>query len=137
MSKMRRLVLSIGAMAAAALAMPGTARAVDFYFENNQTANDARGVTHGAHDWLYMGPRQERSATINYGRGKYYYDANMTENRDGGEVYCKWHIEIDQRDNQVFCTILRKDTYTTRPCKGEIAHGGGRCFFTFGVADAP
>jgi endonuclease/exonuclease/phosphatase family metal-dependent hydrolase/multidrug efflux pump subunit AcrA (membrane-fusion protein) len=116
-------------------AMPAP-RAVDFYFENNQTANDARGVTHGAHDWLYMGPRQERSATINYGRGKYYYDANMTENRDGGEVYCKRHIEIDQRDNRVLHDPAQGHLHHP-PLQGRDRARRRPLLLHLGVADAP
>ena len=118
---------------------------VEFKFENRQKSNQMKGVVHRMAGWVYVPANDSRSIEKAFGAGlgdeEYYYDANITENKDGGEVYCSFHIKIRQRlaarGFVTTCDVISASAATLRPCAGQTAHNSyvGACQFFFVVGD--
>ena len=140
-----------GAILLTALAAPassGEPYPVEFKFVNNQKNNDMKGVVHKLAGWVHVPRNDSRSIHNKFGSGndrekaKYYYDVTITENREGGEIYCSYHIEIQQEityhnDEKSYCSILNRYSSSTRTCLGETHHESsvGACEFIFTAGD--
>ncbi|BBK43692.1 hypothetical protein STVA_37120 [Allostella vacuolata] len=138
-----------GAMLLTALAAPASGAEpypVEFKFVNNQKNNDMKGVVHRLAGWVHVPRNDSRSIHNKFGSGNgealYYYDVTVTENREGGEIYCSYQIEIKQQrtyhnEEKSYCSIANSYASSTRTCLGEIHHesAAGACEFTFTAGD--